>query len=184
MFHYQQLDFLNHLVKLYNEVVDLENPVVDNETLSSVIGTFTGVDSDQTTYKLVINEDGSGTIEVDNQTNDNQDKSLTFDKVRRNSEGKLLVITNEGSSFTFEVTAEGTLNFKYYVSDITLSIQNGNDDPITDPIDPEDPVVPEDPVDDKDNSGLWIGLGIGGGVLVIGAILAVVFIFIRKRKTI
>ena len=177
-------DKVNHLVKLYNEVVDLENPVVDNETLSSVIGTFTGVDSDQTTYKLVINEDGSGTIEVDNQTNDNQDKSLTFDKVRRNSEGKLLVITNEGSSFTFEVTGEGTLNFKYYVSDITLSIQNGNDDPITDPIDPEDPVVPEDPVDDKDNSGLWIGLGIGGGVLVIGAILAVVFIFIRKRKTI
>lgn len=173
---------VNHLIKLYNEVVDLENPVVDNDTLNSVVGTFKGVDSDETTYEVVINNDGSGTIKVDNQTNDNQDKSLTFDKVRRSADGKLLVITNEGSKFTFELISEGTLDFKYYVSNITLS--KPNEDPSEDPIEPEDPgvVEPEDPSVPNNNNGLVIGLAIGGGALVLIAILAVLFILNKKRK--
>lgn len=175
---------VNHLIKLYNEVIDLENPAIDSDTLNSIVGTFTGVDGDETTYEFVIKQDGSGTIKVDNQTNDNQDKSLTFDKVRNSSDGKLLVITSEGTKFTFEITSEGNLDFKYYVSNIILSktAQNPNDNPI----EPENPGVvdPEDPTEPKDDSGLWLGLGIGGGVLLIGAILALVFIFIRKRKTI
>lgn len=179
-------DKVNHLIKLYNEVIDLENPAVDNDTLNSIVGTFTGEDTDKTTYKVIINENGSGSIEVDNQTNDNQDKSLTFEKVRRNADGKLLVITNDGSRFTFELTEQGELDFKYYVSNITLSKPN-LEEPGEDPNEPDNPgtdqIGPEDPIE-PNNNGLWIGLGIGGGVVVLCAILALMFIFIRKRKSI
>ena len=50
------------------------------EELNKLVGTYNATDSENTTFKLVINQDGSGTFEIDHQTNDEQDKSLTFDK--------------------------------------------------------------------------------------------------------
>ena len=175
-----------HLICLYNQVIDLENPVVDNDTLTKVVGTFTGVDSDGTTYKFVINENGQGSIIVDNTTNDNQDRSFTFDKVRNSIDGKLLVITSEGTQFTFTINDDGTINFRYYVSDISLSKantdtgddDNNQDDPNKDPGDEPTP-------DPKPTSklGLWIAIG-ASSVVVIGVIIFLVLFFIRKKKNI
>ena len=154
---------VNHLLKLYGQVIDIDYPSLTEEELNNVVGTYTGIDSEDTTFNLVINADGSGTFVVDHQTNDEQDKSLTFDKVRHYNDSTLQIITNDSSTFTFTIDENNNIVLKYYVSNIELNKSTNKKDTNT------------------NNNALPIILGSVGGVIVVGG-LAVAFILLRKKK--
>lgn len=154
---------VNHLLKLYGQVIDIDYPSLTEEELNNVVGTYTGIDSEDTTFNLVINADGSGTFVVDHQTNDEQDKSLTFDKVRHYNDSTLQIITNDSSTFTFTIDENNNIVLKYYVSNVELNKSTNKKDTNT------------------NNNALPIILGSVGGVIVVGG-LAVAFILLRKKK--
>lgn len=156
-------DKVEHLLKLYEQVIDIDYPSVNEEELNKLTGTYNATDSEDTTFKLVINADGSGTFEIDHQTNNEQDKSLTFDKVRHYNETTLQIITNDKSTFTFIIDENGNIVLKYYVSDITLTKQTSKNN-----------------VTNNSNIIPIVFGGVGGVVVIAGGGLA--FILLRKKK--
>ena len=65
------------------------------------------------------------------ENNENQNKSFTFDKVRQSGNDSLQIITNDGTTFVFQVNENNNLVLRYYVFDVELTKQeasgNGNE---------------------------------------------------------
>lgn len=177
----EQQDLLNpdhvaHLVALYDQIIDMDNPALSTDEIARIVGVYSGVDMDKNTYKLTINADGSGTFIVDNITTDSQDRSFTFDKIRYNSANSKDVLQisavdesrNATGTFTFVIDEDGGITLRYYVSNIKLSKGSGD--------------VGPNPVTPNNHLALIISLSVLGGLILIAAVVIIIIVFMKKRK--
>lgn len=119
-------DQVANLLKLYSEVIDINNPAISMDEVKDLVGTYTNNEEEGLTYTFTVNEDGSGTFVVKDENNENQNKSFTFDKVRYSSDDKLQIITNDNTTFTFIIDDNKNIVLKYYVFDVTLAKQESS----------------------------------------------------------
>lgn len=162
-------DQVAHLLKLYNQIIDMDYPPVTDEELDAIKGNYSGTDSEDTTYDLTINEDGIGVFTIDNQLNANLNKTFTFDKIRQGEDSGLLFITSDQEIFTFTIEEDGSIELLYYISKVSLNKQ-------------ETPIV--DPTPSKKNhTGLWIALS-AVAVVLIGSLITVVVVTKKKKEMI
>ena len=116
-----------NLLKLYQEVIDINNPAISLEEVKDLVGSYTNTEEQGVVYTFTINDDGSGTFVITDENNENQNKSFTFDKVRQSGNDSLQIITNDGTTFVFQVNENNNLVLRYYVFDVELTKQEAND---------------------------------------------------------
>lgn len=110
---------LNHLLSLYEEVTEIKYPSLTDDEIKNLVGTYKFTNSDDSTYELVINENGTGSFTYKEFTG-------TFDKVRHN--GNKYQVTVNNTTFVFEVIDENTIKFTYYINDVELVKEGSNND--------------------------------------------------------
>ncbi len=111
---------LNHLLSLYEGVIEIKYPSLSTEEIKNLVGTYKFSNTDGSTYELVINEDGTGTFTY-------KEFNGTFDKVRHN-DNKYQITIND-VTFSFEAIDEKTIKFTYYINDVELKKEEkGNEE--------------------------------------------------------
>ncbi|MCI5746080.1 MAG: leucine-rich repeat protein [Erysipelotrichaceae bacterium] len=152
------------LLDLHQQLIDMDYPVLSQEELSDLVGSYYGVDSEETTYDLTINQDGSGTFTIDNKLNDNLDTVFTFNHVRQNKDQYILII-NDSDSFEFYLDEDGNIVLKYYINNVVINKKANNLDnpPAT-------------------NNALVITLCVVGLVSLLFALSLFVLMLLKKRK--
>lgn len=118
---------VNHLLSLYEQVIDLENPKLSVEEISEIKGYYTSKDDSGRNYELEITESGSGTLTVTSASEEGNVTTITFDNVRHNENG-LQISSSEGSVFTFAVNADKSLTFNYYLTTVELTLSEKQSD--------------------------------------------------------
>ena len=114
---------VENLLRLYQEVIDINNPAISEEQVKELAGTYTNTEEQGVVYTFTINENGSGTFVITDENSESQNRSFTFDKVRHSSNDALQIITNDGTTFTFTVNENNNLALRYYVFDVELTKQ-------------------------------------------------------------
>ena len=113
---------LNHLLSLYEEVLEIQYPTLTSDEVKELVGTYTFTNNDGATYKLVINENGTGTFTY-------KDFNGEFTKVRHN--GNSYQVNVNDVTFNFKVLENKDIEFTYYINDVTL-VKEGNNNNKTD----------------------------------------------------
>ncbi len=105
-----------HLLDLYNQVLEIDTPTLTEDEVKPIVGTYKVTTTDGE-YTLTINKDGSGEFIF-------SDKGGTFDRVRHNGDNYSVNFNN--TNFIFSVNEDGNIQFKYYISNLTLEKQKDN----------------------------------------------------------